>query len=93
MIKIKKAYGKFKKGLDKSAIGIAATTVGKDYGLGDSIFNKGGKKEKKGVKSKPVKVLGQVKVEFESKISDAERKEKEAGSPANVNIGDVRRRP
>ena len=40
---VKKVYGKFKKALDKSVFGIGATTTGKDYGLGDSIFNKGGK--------------------------------------------------
>ena len=55
---VKKAYAKFKKGMDKSAFGIKATTVGKDYGLGDSMFKKGIKKKKAGKGGTPIKNVG-----------------------------------
>ena len=57
---IKKAYSKFKKGLDKSIFGIGATTTAKDYGLSDSMFNKGGKKSTKSIKGSKVKTPGSV---------------------------------
>ena len=57
---IKKAYSKFKKGLDKSIFGIGATTTAKDYGLSDSMFNKGGKKSTKSIKKTKSKGAGQV---------------------------------
>ena len=57
---VKKAYAKFKKGVERSAFGIKATTVGKDYGLGDSMFNKGKviKKNSKSDGSKQLKGPG-----------------------------------
>ena len=57
---VKKAYAKFKKGVERSVFGIKATTVGKDYGLGDSMFKKGIKKKKAGKTGGivPIKNLG-----------------------------------
>lgn len=62
---VKKAYAKFKKGIERSAFGIKATTVGKDYGLGDSMFKKG-KKKKAGKGGTPIKNLGTTKSKSQS---------------------------
>ena len=79
---VKKAYAKFRKGMDKSAFGIGATTTAKDYGLGDSMFNfGGGKKLKKAGKGGGTPIKQPTKGGSPSRQQSSESKGK-GGSPS-----------